>query len=166
MSWKSRKHVQGSHHFTVRKFWPIKTEANTEENTIKCFYGVITLKTTQSISLFLFLSSKPSRKHLDKVFLTSYIRGRAAHICIICRREINRCSWDLSSRRSLMDALLWGVPGDSRASRRNVRAATNPGSTWGIHSASPGLSKGLGERRATTWGETENLHWPLALSLR
>lgn len=38
-------------------------------------------------SLFLFLSSKPSRKHLDTTLLTTYISTRAAYICIIFARE-------------------------------------------------------------------------------
>lgn len=49
-----------------------------------------------------------------------------------------------------MDTLLWAVPGDSWAPRTNVNAATNPGSTWGIHPAPLGLSKG--------WEKEEPLH--------
>lgn len=86
----------------------------------------------QSIYLFLFLSSKPSRKHLDTVVLTSSIRGRAAYICIT-RRKINRGNWDLSSACILVDTLLWAVPGDSWEPRRNVSAPTNPCGTCSIH---------------------------------
>lgn len=122
-----------------------------------------TVKTTQSISLFLFVSSKPYRKHPDIADLPSYISGRAGYICITCKRKISMCNWDLGSTCSLMDPLLW-EPGDSWESRRNGSATTNPGVTWGTHSAS--LDEGLEQRRGTAWAETGNFCWPFALSLR
>lgn len=123
-----------------------------------------TVKITQSISLFLFLSSKPSRKHPDTADLTSYLRGRARYICIFIfhAREKSVCAIEISAAHAI-----WWIhcsePGDSWESRRNVSATTNPGVTWGTRSAS--LDEGL-EERGTAWGETGNFCWPFALSLR
>lgn len=106
-------------------------------------------------SLFLFLSSKPSRKHLDTTLLTTYISTRAAYICIIFAREKKSIG---ATEISAAGAVWWihcseqgqGTLGINRGEMSVPPPSPAAPAAPAASTLHPRVTQGLGQRRATT----------------